>query len=148
MGDQGTRDRCRLHCKGHTTGVYAGGKGEAQGVQSSCRTYASAVETAPVMENVAGAAQGQGSSTRGSEAGGSTGRGTSQHRTPGSSQGANNPTQVWPHPCPQQDTRKEGMLGLRTTQGCAFIGRTGYLSGMKRDEWVAPMPGLPCFTGL
>lgn len=23
-----------------------------------------------------------------------------------------------------------------------------YLSGMKREEWVAPMPGRPCFTGL
>jgi len=23
-----------------------------------------------------------------------------------------------------------------------------YLSGMKREEWVAPMPGLPCLTGL
>lgn len=23
-----------------------------------------------------------------------------------------------------------------------------HLSGMKRDEWVAPMPGRPCFTGL
>lgn len=24
----------------------------------------------------------------------------------------------------------------------------GYLSGMKREECVAPMPGRPCFTGL
>ena len=23
-----------------------------------------------------------------------------------------------------------------------------HFSGMKREEWVAPMPGLPCFTGL
>lgn len=23
-----------------------------------------------------------------------------------------------------------------------------YFSGMKRDEWVAPIPGRPCFTGL
>jgi hypothetical protein len=23
-----------------------------------------------------------------------------------------------------------------------------YLSGMNREEWVAPIPGLPCFTGL
>ena len=22
-----------------------------------------------------------------------------------------------------------------------------YLRGMKREEWVAPMPGLPCLTG-
>lgn len=23
-----------------------------------------------------------------------------------------------------------------------------YLRGMKREEWVAPIPGLPCLTGL
>ena len=23
-----------------------------------------------------------------------------------------------------------------------------YLRGIKRDEWVAPMPGRPCLTGL
>lgn len=23
-----------------------------------------------------------------------------------------------------------------------------YFSGMKREEWVAPIPGRPCFTGL
>lgn len=26
--------------------------------------------------------------------------------------------------------------------------RPAYLSGMKREEWVAPIPGRPCFTGL
>ena len=26
--------------------------------------------------------------------------------------------------------------------------QTIYFRGMNRDEWVAPMPGLPCFTGL
>lgn len=31
-------------------------------------------------------------------------------------------------------------------QVCSLLGR--YLSGMKREEWVAPMPGRPCFTGL
>lgn len=43
---------------------------------------------------------------------------------------------------------REGTVRLATRKGCVFIGRTGYLRGMKRDEWVAPMPGLPCFTGL
>lgn len=23
-----------------------------------------------------------------------------------------------------------------------------YFRGIKREEWVAPIPGLPCFTGL
>lgn len=26
--------------------------------------------------------------------------------------------------------------------------RIVYLRGMKRDEWVAPIPGRPCLTGL
>lgn len=30
----------------------------------------------------------------------------------------------------------------------ATVSNIIYLSGMNREEWVAPIPGLPCFTGL
>ena len=29
-----------------------------------------------------------------------------------------------------------------------YIYLLAYLRGIKREEWVAPIPGLPCLTGL
>lgn len=49
----------------------------------------------------------------------------------------------------RQEPRAFGSAGQ--TRGevrlCLYWPR-GYLRGMKREEWVAPMPGRPCFTGL
>ena len=36
----------------------------------------------------------------------------------------------------------ETVTGLQRKQYDAF-----YFSGMNLEEWVAPIPGLPCFTG-
>lgn len=49
------------------------------------------------------------------------------------------------------------MLSVATSKNVGIIARGNnnshnfnrvYLSGMNRDEWVAPIPGRPCFTGL
>lgn len=51
---------------------------------------------------------------------------------------------VQPTPAPAQ-----GMQRQETEIQMEFLYlHRRYLSGMKREEWVAPMPGRPCFTGL